>query len=108
MHEIGFPALELVHAVARVTRWTTQTIIVKSDILGKAALYCCLTIAGMFGRTFQTLIIHDVSIGRAHRLRIAVASMFGRTSSAFVHVHKLSTQARGRKRAVAYVPRKTR
>ena len=60
---MSFLALELVHAVTRVTRWTTQTIIVKSNIIGKAALYCCLTVAGMSGRTFQTLIIVDVSIG---------------------------------------------
>ena len=63
MHEMSLLALELVHAVTRVPRWTTQTIIVKSDITFTVTLYCCLTVAGMSGRTFQTLIIHDVSIG---------------------------------------------
>ena len=83
-------ALELVHAVTRVPRWTTQALVIGINIICIAALYCCLTVASMSVWTFQTLIIHDVSIGRAHRFRIAVASMFGRTRDAFVHIHEFS------------------
>ena len=90
MYEISFLALKLIYAIARVPRWATQTIVVKSNVICIAALYCCLAIAGMPDRTFQTLIVFDVSIGRAHRLRIAVASMFGRTRDAFVHIHEFS------------------
>ena len=108
MHEISFLTLDLVHTVARVPRWTTQAIVVKSNITFTVALYCFLTVASVSGRTFQALIIVDVSIGRAHRLRIAVASMFGRTRDAFVHVHKFRVQTWCRIRTIAYVARKTR
>ena len=91
MHEISFLALKLVYTVARVPRWTIQALVISINVICTAALYCCLAVAGMSVRTFQALIVIDVSIDRAHRLRIAVASMFGRTHDAFVHVHKFST-----------------